>query len=118
VSNHAQGLGGGWARPQPPTMRKPLNPESRDPLKSFVRTSLSRFLLVPVVPKEAGGDECVLPRGVIEVDVERVFDNCPRYIHRLELVEYSRYVPEPDREPPVPDGNSTPPTGTYCRIET
>ncbi len=40
---------------------------------------------------------------VVQVDVERVFDNCPRYIHHLELVEYSRYVPEPDREPPVPE---------------
>lgn len=40
---------------------------------------------------------------VIQVDVERIFDNCPRYIHRMELVEYSRYVPEPDREPPVPE---------------
>lgn len=45
---------------------------------------------------------------VVRVDVERIFDNCPRYIHRMDLVEYSRYVPEPDREPPVPEWKLAP----------
>jgi uncharacterized protein len=32
-----------------------------------------------------------------------VFPNCPRYIHRLELVERSRFVPHAACETPVPD---------------
>jgi uncharacterized protein len=31
-----------------------------------------------------------------------VFPNCPRYIHRMALVERSRYVPRAGAEPPVP----------------
>jgi predicted pyridoxine 5'-phosphate oxidase superfamily flavin-nucleotide-binding protein len=40
---------------------------------------------------------------VVRVVATQVFPNCPRYIHRMALVERSRFVPEPDREPPVPD---------------
>jgi uncharacterized protein len=40
---------------------------------------------------------------IVRVAVTRVFPNCPRYIHRLELVERSRFVPRADCEPPVPD---------------
>jgi len=32
-----------------------------------------------------------------------VFPNCPRYIHRYELVERSRFVPRPEQPTPVPD---------------
>jgi hypothetical protein len=40
---------------------------------------------------------------VVRVAVREVFPNCPRYIHRMELVERSRFVPHPDeRETPVP----------------
>jgi predicted pyridoxine 5'-phosphate oxidase superfamily flavin-nucleotide-binding protein len=40
---------------------------------------------------------------VVRVSVREVFPNCPRYIHRYELVERSRFVPRADAEPPVPD---------------
>jgi uncharacterized protein len=40
---------------------------------------------------------------VIRVRAREVFPNCPRYIHRYELVERSRYVPEAGTEPPVPE---------------
>ena len=40
---------------------------------------------------------------VVRVAVRRVFPNCPRYIHRMELVERSRFVPRPaERDTPVP----------------
>ena len=39
---------------------------------------------------------------VVRVRVGAVFPNCPRYIHRMRLVERSRYVPRLDHEPPVP----------------
>jgi predicted pyridoxine 5'-phosphate oxidase superfamily flavin-nucleotide-binding protein len=40
---------------------------------------------------------------VVRVRAREVFPNCPRYIHRYELVERSRYVPHAGTEPPVPD---------------
>jgi predicted pyridoxine 5'-phosphate oxidase superfamily flavin-nucleotide-binding protein len=40
---------------------------------------------------------------VVRVRADRVFPNCPRYIHRMELVERSHFVPRAGEEPPVPD---------------
>jgi predicted pyridoxine 5'-phosphate oxidase superfamily flavin-nucleotide-binding protein len=40
---------------------------------------------------------------VVRVRAREVFPNCPRYIHRYELVERSRYVPAAGTEPPVPE---------------
>jgi uncharacterized protein len=40
---------------------------------------------------------------IVRVLATEVFPNCPRYIHRMALVERSRFVPRPDREAPVPD---------------
>lgn len=40
---------------------------------------------------------------VVRVHATEVFPNCPRYIHRMELVERSRFVPKAECEPPVPD---------------
>jgi predicted pyridoxine 5'-phosphate oxidase superfamily flavin-nucleotide-binding protein len=40
---------------------------------------------------------------VVRVRATEVFPNCPRYIHRLTLVEHSRFVPREACEPPVPD---------------
>lgn len=40
---------------------------------------------------------------VVRVRATRVYPNCPRYIHRMTLVERSRFVPRADCEPPVPE---------------
>jgi predicted pyridoxine 5'-phosphate oxidase superfamily flavin-nucleotide-binding protein len=40
---------------------------------------------------------------VVRVRAERIFPNCPRYIHRMELVERSVYAPRSGHEPPEPD---------------
>jgi predicted pyridoxine 5'-phosphate oxidase superfamily flavin-nucleotide-binding protein len=40
---------------------------------------------------------------VVRVQVQRVFPNCPRYIHRMALVERSPYVPRNGAPPPVPE---------------
>ncbi len=40
---------------------------------------------------------------VVRVRAERVFPNCPRYIHRMALVERSVYVPRAGTSTPVPD---------------
>jgi hypothetical protein len=39
---------------------------------------------------------------VVRVRATRIFPNCPRYIHRMALVEASPYVPRGDYTPPVP----------------
>lgn len=39
---------------------------------------------------------------VVRVEIERVFPNCPRYIHPVQRQEISPYVPAPGHEPPVP----------------
>jgi uncharacterized protein len=44
---------------------------------------------------------------VVRVRATEVFPNCPRYIHRMALVERSRFVPHADRETPVPDWKRT-----------
>ena len=38
----------------------------------------------------------------VKVQAERIFPNCPRYIHRMEVVELSVYSPQPGHEPPEP----------------
>jgi predicted pyridoxine 5'-phosphate oxidase superfamily flavin-nucleotide-binding protein len=42
-------------------------------------------------------------QAIVRVRATEVFENCRRYIHRLQLVERSRFVPKADCEPPVPD---------------
>ena len=40
---------------------------------------------------------------IVRVRAERIFPNCPRYIHKMEVVEHSAYSPRPGHVPPVPD---------------
>jgi hypothetical protein len=44
---------------------------------------------------------------VVRVRATEVFPNCPRYIHRMQLVERSRFVPRSDCQPPVPGWKRT-----------
>lgn len=44
---------------------------------------------------------------VVRVHATEVFPNCPRYIHRMELVERSKFVPRSDCAPPVPPWKRT-----------
>ena len=39
---------------------------------------------------------------VVRVRVREVFPNCPRYIHKYQLVERSKFVPRADVPTPVP----------------
>ena len=39
---------------------------------------------------------------VVRVTATQIFPNCPRYIHKMQLVEHSAYAPRPDYTPPVP----------------
>src|SRR5438876_9689195 len=40
---------------------------------------------------------------VVRVRTAQVFPNCSRYIHKLQLVERSKFVPRRDVEAPIPD---------------
>lgn len=39
----------------------------------------------------------------VRVALERIFTNCPRYIHKYRRLDSSAFVPRPGREPPVPE---------------
>ncbi len=39
---------------------------------------------------------------IVRVTASKIFPNCPRYIHKLQMTEYSTYAPRPDYSPPVP----------------
>jgi uncharacterized protein len=39
---------------------------------------------------------------IVRMTAKLIFPNCPRYLHRMQLVEYSAYAPKPDHVPPVP----------------
>ena len=41
-------------------------------------------------------------QAIVRLQAERIFPNCPRYIHRMKLAEHSVYAPRPDHIPPVP----------------
>jgi predicted pyridoxine 5'-phosphate oxidase superfamily flavin-nucleotide-binding protein len=45
---------------------------------------------------------------VVRVRATHVLPNCPRYVHRMEVVERSRFVPHAGRETPVPDWKRRP----------
>ncbi|MCC6959712.1 MAG: pyridoxamine 5'-phosphate oxidase family protein [Dehalococcoidia bacterium] len=40
---------------------------------------------------------------VVRVHTEEVFPNCPRYVHKMELVEHSVFVPKEECATPDPD---------------
>ncbi|OWW21426.1 pyridoxamine 5'-phosphate oxidase family protein [Noviherbaspirillum denitrificans] len=39
---------------------------------------------------------------IVRVEAAAIFPNCPRYIHKMQLTEYSAYAPRPGYTPPVP----------------
>jgi hypothetical protein len=53
-------------------------------------------------------DELPGAQLLVRVEAERIFDNCPRYLHRMVLEEHSPYAPRAGHEPPVPDWKRRP----------
>jgi len=45
---------------------------------------------------------------VVRLAVDRVFPNCPRYVHTMTRTAASPYLPRADEEPPVPDWKRDP----------
>ena len=46
--------------------------------------------------------ECPGSVFIVHVTADRIFPNCPRYIHKMQLVAHSAYAPRPEYTPPVP----------------
>ena len=46
--------------------------------------------------------ECPGSVFIVRVTAERIFPNCPRYLHKMQLVEHSVYSPRTEYTPPVP----------------
>jgi len=45
---------------------------------------------------------------IVQIAVREVFPNCPRYIHKYQLVERSNYVPHAGCDVPIPDWKKQP----------
>lgn len=39
---------------------------------------------------------------IVRVRAEAIFPNCPRYIHKMQMIEQSPYTPREGHTPPVP----------------
>ncbi len=71
----------------------------------FTSPRPSRLRLNGIASIDAEDDLAVGYPGaqfVVRVRATQVFPNCPRYIHRMALLERSRFVPRAERETPVP----------------
>ena len=44
---------------------------------------------------------------VVRVHADRIYPNCPRYIHKYQLVERSAFVPHAGETPPIPGWKQT-----------
>ena len=47
-------------------------------------------------------------QAIVRVSAHHIFPNCPRYIHRMQFVERSPYVPAEGVTPPVPKWKTFP----------
>jgi predicted pyridoxine 5'-phosphate oxidase superfamily flavin-nucleotide-binding protein len=45
---------------------------------------------------------------IVRVEVAAAFPNCPRYIHKMQMVEESPYAPCEGHTPPVPEWKTRP----------
>jgi uncharacterized protein len=45
---------------------------------------------------------------VVRVHADAIFPNCPRYIHKMQMVEESPYAPRKGHTPPVPEWKQRP----------
>ena len=53
-------------------------------------------------------DEYHEAQFIVRIRVTESYKNCPRYIHKLDLVEPSEFVPQVGRETPQPEWKSNP----------
>jgi uncharacterized protein len=51
----------------------------------------------PLLPEYPGA------QLIVRVAVQHIFPNCPRYIHKMQLLSHSVYAPRVDHAPPEPE---------------
>jgi len=52
--------------------------------------------------------EFVGAQVIVRVQAEVIFPNCPRYVHKMQVVEESPYAPCEGHTPPVPEWKTRP----------
>jgi uncharacterized protein len=52
--------------------------------------------------------EFVGAQVVVRVEAEAIFPNCPRYIHRMQMLEESPFAPCEGHTPPIPEWKTRP----------
>jgi len=52
--------------------------------------------------------ECVGAQVIVRVAAQAIFPNCPRYVHKMPVVEHSVYAPRPGHTPPTPEWKQRP----------
>jgi predicted pyridoxine 5'-phosphate oxidase superfamily flavin-nucleotide-binding protein len=45
---------------------------------------------------------------IVRVEAHAIFPNCPRYIHKMQVVEHSVYAPREGHTPPIPEWKQRP----------
>jgi uncharacterized protein len=45
---------------------------------------------------------------IVRVQAEAIFPNCPRYIHKMRVLEHSVYAPQQGQTPPTPEWKTRP----------
>jgi predicted pyridoxine 5'-phosphate oxidase superfamily flavin-nucleotide-binding protein len=45
---------------------------------------------------------------IVRVHPEAIFSNCPRYIHKMQMLEHSDYAPHEAHTPPIPEWKMRP----------
>lgn len=72
----------------------------------FIDFELQRRLRIDGTAKIAVDDPLLerYPEAqfVVRVEAKRIYPNCPRYIHKYQLVEHSAFVPQEMRATPIP----------------
>jgi hypothetical protein len=53
-------------------------------------------------PADAWHEDYPGAQFIVRVTARHIYPNCPRYIHRYQLVERSAFVPHAHRPPPIP----------------
>lgn len=53
-------------------------------------------------------DQVVGAQCIVRVTAQQIFPNCPRYIHRMQTVEPSQYVPQLNCDAPIPKWKTYP----------
>ena len=87
-----------------------VNPHVGMLFVDFVSKRPSRLRLNGIASVDEADE--LLPRYpeaqfIVRVRATQLFPNCPRYIHRMALVERSRFVPRAECETPVPAWKSS-----------